>query len=111
MPTDLPKAFTSRIISLAKAPNVPVRAIDNPKIMRDFRAVCERMKVLDTEADTIRHQHYIDGEEVAAVEDAVGVEVAAVEEALAEGALEATSAETMTVRVEVAERPVLSVTT
>ena len=55
MPTDLPKAFTGRIISLAKAADVPARAIDNPKVMRDFRAVCERMEILDTETDTLRH--------------------------------------------------------
>ena len=56
MPTDLPKAFTSRIISLARVSNVPARAIENPKVMRDFRAVCERMEILDTETDTIRHK-------------------------------------------------------
>ena len=53
MPTDLPKAFTSRIISLARVPDVPARAIDNPKVMRDFRAVCERMEILDRETNTI----------------------------------------------------------
>lgn len=51
MPTDLPKAYTSRIISLAK---VPARAIDSPKVMRDFRVVCERTGIFDTETDTIR---------------------------------------------------------
>lgn len=55
MPTDLPKAYTSQIISLARLQSMPARAIDYPKVVQDFRAVCERMGILDTETDTIKH--------------------------------------------------------
>jgi len=55
MPTDLPKGYTGQIVSLAKATSMPARAIDNPKVVRDFRAVCERTGILDRETNTIRH--------------------------------------------------------
>jgi hypothetical protein len=54
MPTDLPKAYVSKIISLAKAQSVSARAVDNPKVMRDFRAVCEKLGILDAETNAVR---------------------------------------------------------
>ena len=56
MPTNLPKAYTNKIISLAKASGMPARAIDNPKVMRDFLAVCEQTRILYTETDTTDHK-------------------------------------------------------
>ena len=58
MPTDLPKGYAGQIVSLVEATSMPARAIDNSKVMRDFRAVCERMGILDTETDTIRHDEH-----------------------------------------------------
>jgi hypothetical protein len=54
MPDDLPNAYANRIVSLAKVASVPARAIDDPQVVRDFRAVCEQMGILAKENDTIR---------------------------------------------------------
>ena len=54
MPTDLPEAFTRRMIFLAKVASVLARSIDNPKVVQGFQAVCERMGILDPESDAIK---------------------------------------------------------